>query len=174
MSRDTNFYYSFLVLPPRKRRAILAVWDFCRAVDDAVDEAPSEGGWTGEIQARAASELAGWRSELAAVYGGTPRTRQGIALQPYAREFDLPHARFDGLIDGVEMALHHRNPSSALSSASAIQYAGPKRPVAMPIVVPTTIVAAVAAAPSVTSQGSRRYEIQTCKLSSATRCGTIA
>ena len=37
MSRDTNFYYSFLVLPPSKRRAIIAVWDFCRAVDDAVD-----------------------------------------------------------------------------------------------------------------------------------------
>ena len=39
MARDTNFYYSFLVLPPDKRRAIVAVWDFCRAVDDAVDEA---------------------------------------------------------------------------------------------------------------------------------------
>ena len=37
MSRDTSFYYSFLVLPPRKRRAIVAVWDFCRAVDDSVD-----------------------------------------------------------------------------------------------------------------------------------------
>jgi phytoene synthase len=107
MSRDTNFYYSFLVLPPRKRRAIVAVWDFCRAVDDAVDEAPGEGGWTSEVRARAASELAGWRSELAAVYGGTPRTRQGIALQPYAREFNLPRARFDELIDGVEMDLHH-------------------------------------------------------------------
>ena len=42
MARDTNFYYSFLVLPPEKRRAIVAVWDFCRAVDDAVDEAPAE------------------------------------------------------------------------------------------------------------------------------------
>src|SRR6185295_6028746 len=42
MARDTNFYYSFLVLPPDKRRAIVAVWDFCRAVDDAVDEAPPE------------------------------------------------------------------------------------------------------------------------------------
>ncbi len=42
MSRDTNFYYSFLVLPPRKRNAIIAVWDFCRAVDDAVDEVVPE------------------------------------------------------------------------------------------------------------------------------------
>ena len=36
--RDTSFYYSFVVLPPDQRRAIVAVWDFCRAVDDAVDE----------------------------------------------------------------------------------------------------------------------------------------
>jgi 15-cis-phytoene synthase len=34
VARDTSFYYSFLVLPPEKRRAIVAVWDFCRAVDD--------------------------------------------------------------------------------------------------------------------------------------------
>ena len=38
MARDTNFYYSFLVLPASQRRAIVSVWDFCRAVDDAVDE----------------------------------------------------------------------------------------------------------------------------------------
>lgn len=38
MPRDTSFYYSFLVLPPAERRAIVSVWDFCRAVDDAVDE----------------------------------------------------------------------------------------------------------------------------------------
>ena len=45
MSRDTSFYYSFLVLPPAKRRAIIAVWDFCRAVDDAVDEVVPEQEW---------------------------------------------------------------------------------------------------------------------------------
>ena len=44
VARDTNFYYSFLVLPAEKRRAIIAVWDFCRAVDDAVDEAPAGAG----------------------------------------------------------------------------------------------------------------------------------
>ena len=37
-ARATSFYYSFLVLPAPKRSAIVAVWDFCRAVDDAVDE----------------------------------------------------------------------------------------------------------------------------------------
>jgi phytoene/squalene synthetase len=57
MSRDTSFYYSFLVLPQRKRQAIIAVWDFCRAVDDAVDEVVPEEEWAGglppEARARA-------------------------------------------------------------------------------------------------------------------------
>ena len=49
MSRDTSFYYSFLVLPPSKRKAIIAVWDFCRAVDDAVDEVVPEHAWGGAL-----------------------------------------------------------------------------------------------------------------------------
>jgi phytoene synthase len=110
MSRDTSFYYSFLVLPPRKRNAIIAVWDFCRAVDDAVDEVVPEGEWAGglsaEAHATAAERLAGWRAELAAIYDGAPRTPQGVGLQPYLQEFHLPRARFAELIDGVEMDLH--------------------------------------------------------------------
>lgn len=99
MSRDTSFYYSFLVLPPRKRNAIVAVWDFCRAVDDAVDEA--------EAGADAAPELRAWRCELAACYEGEPKTSQGRSLQPYIGEFSLPRTPFEELIDGVEMDLHH-------------------------------------------------------------------
>jgi phytoene synthase len=111
MSRDTSFYYSFLVLPPAKRRAIIAVWDFCRAVDDAVDEVVPEaewqGGLTADARARATSQLAMWRGELAAAYDGEPRTSQGRALAPFIREFRLPRDRFEELIEGVEMDLAH-------------------------------------------------------------------
>ena len=110
MSRDTSFYYSFLVLPPRKRNAIIAVWDFCRAVDDAVDEVVPEsewsGGLSGEARAKAIAQVTSWRAELAATYSGTPQTPQGIGLQPFIREFNLPRARFEDLVDGVEMDLH--------------------------------------------------------------------
>jgi phytoene synthase len=58
-----------------------------------------------EARALATSRLAGWRSELAAIYEGTPRTPQGAALQPFVREFNLPRAQFKDLIDGVEMDL---------------------------------------------------------------------
>jgi phytoene synthase len=111
MSRDSSFYYSFLVLPQQKRRAIVAVWDFCRAVDDAVDEVVPDAEWAGgltsEARARAAEQLASWRSELDAAYRRAPRSPQGIALQPYIRQFNLPRARFEELIDGVEMDLSH-------------------------------------------------------------------
>jgi phytoene synthase len=103
VGRDTNFYYSFLVLPADKRRAIVGVWDFCRAVDDAVDEAATTEG------VGAAGELARWRGELAAAFdGGSPETRQGRALAPLAKEFALPRDAFEALIDGVEMDLEHR------------------------------------------------------------------
>jgi phytoene synthase len=98
MSRDTSFYYSFLVLPPRKRNALIAVWDFCRAVDDSTDEvADGDPG-------RAALELARWRQELAACYdGGQPQTRQGKALAPLVTRFGLPRDAFEALVAGVEM-----------------------------------------------------------------------
>jgi 15-cis-phytoene synthase len=106
LARDTNFYYSFLVLPAEKRRAIIAVWDFCRAVDDAVDEAQGVGARKDES---AREEIASWRRELAACFdGGVPETRQGQALVPMIRRFDLPREPFEALIEGVEMDLGSR------------------------------------------------------------------
>jgi phytoene synthase len=102
MARKTSFYYSFLVLPAEQRRAILAVWDFCRAVDDAVDEAPSTLG--GLPSGREA--VAFWRGELAACYdGGQPLTGQAQHLQPFVRRFGLPRQAFEDVIEGVSMDL---------------------------------------------------------------------
>ena len=99
VSRDTNFYYSFLVLPPEKRRAIVAVWDFCRAVDDAVDCPTHE---TGILALR--QEISRWRQELDHCYGhGMPATDEGRHLKPYIVRFQLPRKSFEDLIDGVEM-----------------------------------------------------------------------
>ena len=74
MARKTSFYYSFLVLPAEERRAIVAVWDFCRAVDDAVDEVEGDGS-----TARQAVQC--WRAELDRCFaGGHPETSQGQRL----------------------------------------------------------------------------------------------
>ena len=34
----SSFYYSFLFLPLERRRAIMALYAFCREIDDVVDE----------------------------------------------------------------------------------------------------------------------------------------
>jgi 15-cis-phytoene synthase len=96
MTRKTSFYYSFLVLPAAQRRAMLAVFDFCRAVDDSVDLETDPG--------RACSALALWREEIARVFEqGTPRTPQGRQLQPFVEPARLPRAQFEALVDGVAM-----------------------------------------------------------------------
>jgi phytoene synthase len=102
VSRDTSFSYSFLVLPADQRRAVGVVWDFCRAVDDAVDEEP--------VVERAAARVSEWRDEVNRLFsGGVPATEQGRRLQPFVKGFSLSREPFDALIGGVEMDLHrHR------------------------------------------------------------------
>jgi phytoene synthase len=103
VARDTNFYYSFLVLPARKRHAIVAVWDFCRAVDDAVDNAAEDDA------GKADAELQRWRRELAACFEGRePLTAQGQALAPLVARFQLKKQHFERLIEGVEMDITPR------------------------------------------------------------------
>ena len=93
----SSFYYSFLFLPPHKRRAIMALYAFCREVDDVVDEC--------EDASLAATKLAWWRGEIGAVFGGTASHPVGRALAPVVREFNLPQEQFLEIIDGMEMDL---------------------------------------------------------------------
>lgn len=94
--RKTSFYFSFLALPAPKRRAIEAVFDFCRAVDDSVD--------LEQDPARAAAAADLWRAEIARVFeGGAPDTPEGRALQPFVAPCHLPRAQFEALVDGVAM-----------------------------------------------------------------------
>jgi phytoene synthase len=113
MARKTSFYYSFLVLPSEQRQAITAVWDFCRAVDDAVDE-PFGGKGTereadgsksdSELEETLRESVRFWREELTRCYEGrTPETPQGERLQPAIARFDLPRKAFEDVIDGVAM-----------------------------------------------------------------------
>jgi phytoene synthase len=101
VARNTSFYYAFLVLPPEKRRAILAVFDFCRAVDDSVDLA--------RTASDAAAAIARWRRELVLIFdAGTPVSREGRAIKDAASRFALERTHFEALVDGVEMDVHPR------------------------------------------------------------------
>ena len=93
----SSFYYSFLFLPPPRRRAITALYAYCREVDDVVDEVAEP------TVARA--KLAWWRQEVAKIYAGTPQHPVAQALVPIVREFDLPEAHLQLVIDGMAMDL---------------------------------------------------------------------
>jgi 15-cis-phytoene synthase len=93
----SSFYYSFLFLPPPRRRAITALYAFCREVDDVVDET------TDPAVARA--KLAWWRLEIGAAFSGAPQHPVARALQPVVASFGLPEAHFQSVIDGMTMDL---------------------------------------------------------------------
>jgi phytoene synthase len=94
----SSFYYSFLFLPPERRRAITALYAFCREVDDAVDE-PSEAS-----AARAA--LAWWRSEAGRLFAGDPQHPVTRALAPWTATFGIGEAQLNEIMDGMEMDLN--------------------------------------------------------------------
>jgi len=94
----SSFYYSFLFLPPERRRAITAMYAFCREVDDTVDECTDE--------SIARIKLAWWRNEVATMYAGTPTHPVMLALQPHLAVYDLKQAHLQAIIDGMEMDLN--------------------------------------------------------------------
>ncbi|MGB8855819.1 MAG: presqualene diphosphate synthase HpnD [Burkholderiales bacterium] len=97
----SSFYYSFLFLPPDKRRAITAFYAFCREVDDVVDETSDVG--------IARTKLAWWRTEVVDIFEGRPQHPVGKALQPVVAQFAIPQEKLHEIIDGMEMDLtHHR------------------------------------------------------------------
>ncbi|WP_018228870.1 presqualene diphosphate synthase HpnD [Methyloversatilis universalis] len=93
----SSFYYSFLFLPPPRRRAITALYAFCREVDDVVDETDDAG--------IARTQLAWWRAQIHACFDGTPEHPVCLALLPAIRDYGLPREQLLEIIDGMEMDL---------------------------------------------------------------------
>jgi phytoene synthase len=93
----SSFYYSFMFLSSERRRAITALYAFCREVDDVVDECSDEN--------VARTTLAWWRGQVAAIYSGTPQHPVAQALVPVVKQFNLPQEHLFEIIDGMEMDL---------------------------------------------------------------------
>lgn len=91
----SNFLVSFLFLGRARRSGLTAIYAFCRAVDDAVDEAPGP--------AEAEADLAFWRAELAAAFAGRPTTPVGRALLTTAARFGLRPEPLEAVLDGMAM-----------------------------------------------------------------------
>jgi phytoene synthase len=91
----TSFYYAFRVLPAEKRRAIYALYSFCRVVDDCVDEALGEG----------EPGLVRWLEEARRSYDGRPETDLGRELAWAVSRFPMPRRSFEDIVAGCRMDL---------------------------------------------------------------------
>ena len=93
----SSFYYSFMFLPPERRQAIVALYAFCREVDDVVDECQDP-----QI---AHTTLDWWRHQVGLIYEGTPQHPVGQALKDVIQRFNLPRELLLEVIDGMQMDL---------------------------------------------------------------------
>ncbi|HTE15176.1 MAG TPA: presqualene diphosphate synthase HpnD, partial [Burkholderiales bacterium] len=99
IASGSSFYYSFLFLPPERRRAITALYAYCREVDDVVDEYTDAG--------VARTKLAWWRDEVAKLYAGNPQHPVTKALVPAITAYGIQQQHMLELIDGMAMDLEY-------------------------------------------------------------------
>jgi phytoene synthase len=93
----SSFYYSFLFLPSARRRAITALYAYCREVDDAVDEASDP--------SVAQAKLAWWEGEIDRLYAGAAQHPVTRALQPHVGAFAITRAHLLDVLDGMRLDL---------------------------------------------------------------------
>jgi len=104
---SSNFKFAFLFLGKERAQGLAQVYEFCRVVDDIVDE--REPGPEGDALARA--QLAEWSGEIARIYADPyveddpPHTELGRGLLETHAIFDYPREAFDEIIAGVAMDL---------------------------------------------------------------------
>lgn len=93
----SSFLVSFAFLAPARRRALTAVYSFCRMVDDAVDEAADP--------SAARENLESWKRELDLVYDGTPTSEVGRSLSSAVRRYGVRKDHLQEVVAGVEVDL---------------------------------------------------------------------
>jgi presqualene diphosphate synthase len=92
----SSFYAAMRILPAPRRKAMFALYEFCRAVDDVADERGPA------TASQRLAELERWRGDVAAMFDGHPPPHLA-ALDRARRDFDLKQKDFDAIIDGMAM-----------------------------------------------------------------------
>ncbi len=105
----SSFTKGMQILPAERRRAMYALYGFCRAVDDIAD-APAP------IEDKRA-ELDGWRVELDRIYSGQGNYALGRELVDAVRRYDLPREEFDLILEGMTI---DAAPSVRIADRSAL------------------------------------------------------
>lgn len=92
-----TFYFACRFLPPAQRRAIHAIYAYCRIADDIVDQAPISGNLA------AARALDEWEAQIE-----RPSTPVPSAFAAVRLRYGVPAAAAHALIDGLRMDLSFR------------------------------------------------------------------
>jgi phytoene synthase len=90
----SSFYLAMRILPQDRRKAMYALYDFCRAVDDIADG--------GGPSARRLADLERWRGRIDHLFAADPPAKLGD-LAEAVRRFGLRRADFNAVIDGMAM-----------------------------------------------------------------------
>lgn len=91
----SSFFWTMRFLPPPRRRAMYALYAFCREVDDIADgEASTQSKLT---------LLGGWRSRIAQLYARRPTDLLTRALIEPVDNYNLRCEDFHAIVDGMEM-----------------------------------------------------------------------
>ena len=91
----SSFFYAFLFLPDEKKRAMMALYAFCREVDDIADEVQDP-----EVAMR---KLQFWREEIARTFAGKPNHPVGKELHEACRHYRLSENLLTDIMDGMAM-----------------------------------------------------------------------
>ena len=94
-SSGSSFYYSFLFLPANKRRAITALYAFCREIDDITDDVKDPN--------IVKIKLEWWRIDVHKIFDGTPEHLVNRELQNVIKEFNLSEELLLEIINGMQM-----------------------------------------------------------------------
>ena len=113
----SSFYYSFLFLPAERRRAITALYAYCREVDDAVDECTDPG--------VARTKLAWWHDEVERLFAGRAQHPVTQALADVITPYGISREQLETVIAGMAMDLeYNRYPDFATLQTYCHRVAG--------------------------------------------------
>lgn len=113
----STLYYSVLFLPQPQRRAVVALYAFCRELQDAVDQASDP--------AVARAKVLWWRNELQATLAGHPQHPVMDALAPVIRDHGFTVERLTEIVEGAQLDLeYNRYPDFATIEVYCYRVAG--------------------------------------------------
>ncbi len=100
-----TFYLGTLLMPPAKRRAIWAIYVWCRRTDELMDSPEAQARPTAELAAR----LDAWEARTRELFAGSVRDGLDLVMRDTIERYPQPIQPYLDMIEGMRMDLQmHR------------------------------------------------------------------